>query len=161
MDGRWLVAAAICCASTAATFGLSRPNAPDFRFERDTFAFVNSTVFEYRDGQIYARNSSPDKNKPQSYTRRCFVMSRAALQFYKFARFDSRGAPLSNKELAARIRLVARRHPWNDALPESQRIVFPGYANLRDLSKAHGRILQENIGLGWPTYARLGNFRMF
>lgn len=29
------------------------------------------------------------------------------------------------------------------------------------MSAARGRLLQKNIGLGWPTYFRLGNSRMF
>jgi hypothetical protein len=31
---------------------------------------------------------------------------------------------------------------------------------LRAMSVARGRVLPDNIGLGWPTYFRLGNFRM-
>ena len=88
-------------------------------------------------------------------------MSRAALQFHKFARFDPKGAALDDKELAARVRVVTRMSPWHAPLTPNQRIVFPGYANLREMSKARGRVLQENIGLGWPTYLRIGNARMF
>lgn len=146
----------IVFAATVLTAG--RAVASDFQFERETFAFANSTVFEYRDGVIVRRGR---KEKSDRYTRRCFVMSRAAMQFHKFARFDSRRATVDDKELARRIRNVARRQPWNPALPENERIVFPGYANLRQMSKARGRVLQENIGLGWPTYGRIGNFRMF
>jgi hypothetical protein len=157
----WCLFGAIYFAGIAAAVALTRTGASSFRFERDTFAFMNSTVFEYRAGQISARKreTGPDATKP--YTRRCFVMSRTALQFYKFARFDARAAPLDDKTLASRIRQVTRRHPWNNALAENARIVFPGYASLREMSKTRGRILQENIGLGWPTYARPGNYRMF
>jgi hypothetical protein len=56
---------------------------------------------------------------------------------------------------------VAHRPAWDPALPVNQRVVFPGYASLREMSKRRGDVLQENIGLGWPTYFRLGNFRMF
>jgi hypothetical protein len=141
--------------------GLTRSTAvaSDFRFERDILEFRNSTVFEYREGHIQAHKSNANQLKP--YTRRCFVMTRTVLQFHKFARFDPHSAPLDDKALAARIRMVTRRHPWDEALPEDKRIVFPGYANLREMSKARGGVLQENIGLGWPTYVRLGNFRMF
>lgn len=135
--------------------------ASDFRFDRDTLAFANSTVFEYHEGYVQARKTGTDESAPRRYTRRCFVMSRTALQFYKFARFDPRGVALNDKELAARVRSVTHLHPWSDPLPKSQRVVFPGYASLRAMSKARGYLLQENIGLGWPTYARLGNTRMF
>ena len=83
------------------------------------------------------------------------------MQFRKFARFDSRGSTLDDRELAKRIRAVTRRAAWREPLAENQRIVFPGYANLRAMSKARGRVLQENVGLGWPSYLRPGNFRMF
>lgn len=145
----------------AAAVAPSLVSASDFRFDRETFAFANSTVFEYREGIIVRRPAGSAKDKQQRYTRRCFVMSRAALQFHKFARFDQKGATLDDKELAARLRLVARKPPWHPPLPANQRIVFPGYANLREMSKARGRVLQENIGLGWPTYLRPGNARMF
>jgi hypothetical protein len=45
-------------------------------------------------------------------------------------------------------------------LPADQRVVFPGYANLRAMSEARREVLRANIGLGWPTYFRLGNARM-
>jgi hypothetical protein len=137
--------------------GASEP----FRFERDTLSFANSTVFEYRGGYAQASSRKTEKEKPRRYTRRCFVMSRSVLQFYKFARFD-RGAPsIDDRELARRVRAVSRVQPWKAAYPDEKRIVFPGYANLRELSKAHALVLQENLGLGWPTYARVGNYRMF
>ena len=42
----------------------------------------------------------------------------------------------------------------------NRRIVFPGYPSLRAMSERRGRVLQDNIGIGWPTYFRVGNFRM-
>jgi len=82
------------------------------------------------------------------------------MQFRKFARFDPHGILLNNLELAARVRAVARRAPWHEALPENQRIVFPGYANLREMSEARTQALQENIGSGFITYFRPSNIRM-
>ncbi len=143
-----------------ASLGRSATAAP-FRFERDTLSFTNSTVFEYRGGLAQARTKTSDADKPKRYTRRCFVMSRSVLQFHKFARFEPRGAALDDGELARRVRKVSRIQPWKPALSENERIAFPGYANLRQMSKARARLLQENLGLGWPTYARIGNYRMF
>jgi hypothetical protein len=131
-----------------------------FRFDRDTFAFANETVFEYRDGHPRWRDRSATKSQ-KPYTSRCFVMTRAALQFHKFARFDRHAAPLDDRALAERIRVVTRQPAWGRALPADRRIVFPGYGSLQAMSVARGRVLQENIGIGWPTYFRLGNFRMF
>lgn len=148
----------VCCFAVAVAFATSAV-ASDFHFDRETFTFANSTVWEYREGIGQVRKN--DSARKERYTRRCFVMSRAAVQFHKFARFDPKGAPLDDKMLAARIRVISHKQPWHDPLPNDQRIVFPGYANLREMSKVRGRILQENIGLGWPTYGRIGNFRMF
>lgn len=135
--------------------------AADFRFERDTFAFQNATVLKYKNGHPSARTKSEKNDPANQYARNCFVMTRSAMQFRKFARFDPRGTRLDDKELAARIRQVARHEPWQPALPPNQRVIFPGYANLREISKAHTRVFQENLGNGFATYFRPGNFRMF
>jgi hypothetical protein len=149
----------VCSLVVFVASAASNVTASGFRFDQDTLGFTNSTVFAYSGGQKSLRKEGAEKERP--YTRRCFVMSRTALQFYKFARFDPRSAPLDDKALAARLRLIARRPPWHPALSPNDRIVFPGYADLRALSKAHTETFQENIGLGWPTYARIGNYRMF
>ena len=132
--------------------------ASDFRFDRDTVGFANATVFEYREGHPYLRQR--EKTEPKRYTRRCFVLCRTTMQFQKFARFDPHAAPLDDNALAARIRNVTRRVAWAKPLPADQRVVFPGYANLRAMSEARREVLRANIGLGWPTYFRLGNARM-
>jgi hypothetical protein len=106
------------------------------------------------------RGPAAARTRPKRYASRCFVMTRAVLQFHKFARFDSHGVPLDDRVLAERIRTVTRQPAWQEAWPANRRIVFPGYASLRALSVARGRVLQDNIGIGWPTYFRLGNFRM-
>ena len=40
-------------------------------------------------------------------------------------------------------------------------MTIPGYADLRTLSRARPAIVQADIGGGWPTYLRPGNYRMF
>ena len=132
--------------------------ASDFRFGRDTVGFANATVFEYREGHPYLRQR--EKGEPKRYTRRCFVLCRTTMQFQKFARFDPHAPPLDDRALAARIRRVTRRAAWENPLPTNQRVVFPGYADLRAMSEARREVVRANIGLGWPTYFRLGNFRM-
>lgn len=134
--------------------------ASDFRFKQDTLGFANSTVFSYAQGKIVSSRNPATKEKTQRYTRRCFVMSRTVEQFYKFARFNPHAAPLNDDELARRVRIVTHHEPWLEPMSADQRIVFPGYHNLRELSEARTNVLQRTIGLGWPTYARVGNFRM-
>jgi hypothetical protein len=88
-------------------------------------------------------------------------MSRTVVQFKKFARFEPNGKALKDTELAHRVRQVTRHPPYEEPLPSGQRVVIPGYKNLRELSQKRGWVLQKNIGLGWPTYLRIGNYRMF
>lgn len=126
-----------------------------FAFKRDTFSFANETVWHYEDGKHAPRR---DSDKQDRYTRRCFVLCRAAVQFWKFARFDATAKPSSETELAKKIRDVTSRDVWQHTLPLRERIMFPGYRNLHELSAAHPRVFQKNIGLGWPTYFRPGNF---
>jgi hypothetical protein len=128
---------------------------PPMVFDRDTFSFVNDTVFAYHDGHPSLRQDDIER-----YTARCFVMSRAVVQFKKFARFDPAGPSLDDAALAARIRAVTRRAPWRDALDDDHRVVISGVADLRTLSRTRPRVVQENIGLGWPTYLRPGNWRV-
>jgi hypothetical protein len=134
---------------------------PEFGFVRDTFAFPNETIFDYHAGVPYARRFAPGKNQPKRYTSRCFVMSRSVVQFKKFARFEPKLPPPDDAELARRLRLICRQHPWEAPCPEDQRVVISGYRDLSELSEKRTRVVQENIGLGWPTYFRFGNWRMF
>jgi hypothetical protein len=129
-----------------------------FRFDRDTFAFANQTVFDYHEGHASLRK--PSATKRDAYNRHCFVMCRTAVQFKKFARFDPRGAPLNDNSLAARVSDVTRQAAWAGPLPENQRIVFPGYKDLKEMSKARRELVQLNIGHGWPSYFRISNIRM-
>lgn len=152
-----LIAATFSGASAAAPAG----PAADFRFKQDTLSFANSTVFAYAQGKIVSARNASNTDRQHRYTRRCFVMSRAVLQFHKFARFDPNAPALDDKELSHRIRVVAHYEPWQPPLSKDKRTVFPGYHNLRELSERRAVVLQRNIGLGWPAYARLGNFRMF
>jgi hypothetical protein len=87
-------------------------------------------------------------------------MSRSIIQFRKFARFDPASPPLEDEELAARIRKITSQRPWEPAFAEAERIVIPGYPDLRALSAAKTEIVQKNIGQGWTTYFRPGNWRI-
>ncbi|PYL95557.1 MAG: hypothetical protein DME28_02095, partial [Verrucomicrobia bacterium] len=149
--------AAIFLAVSSAQAG----SAAGFSYSRDTLAFANTTVFAYEQGKIVSHHNFFERKKPDRYTRRCFVMTRTVEQFYKFARFDPNSPLLDESELHKRIRAVTRKPPWHDPLPPEKRVVFPGYRNLREMSQAHTRLMQRNIGLGWVAYLRPGNFRMF
>src|SRR4029453_3548395 len=90
----WHTTAVFCWLSAfvAVASARSSTTTPAFRFARDTLAFANQTVFEYREGHAYARKKS--KQRGDVYNRRCFVLCRTATQFYKLVRFDPRSALL-------------------------------------------------------------------
>ena len=130
-----------------------------FEFARDTFSFPNETVWRYNDGQ---RVTTPPVNGEQvdRYSRRCFVMAAAVVQFWKFARFEPQARPMPPAELAEQIRRVRNIATWAPVLPEEQRIVFPGYASFRDLSQRAGPELRANLGAGWTTYFHIRKYTM-
>ena len=90
------------CACLAAIFlavaTVQAGPAAGFNFQRDTLAFANTTVFEYHNGEVVSRWS----RKSDRYTRRCFVMTRTAEQFYKFARFEPNSPALDESEQIGR-----------------------------------------------------------
>lgn len=148
----WPALIALISPVSAATAG------SQFDFDRDTFAFANQTVFDYHEGHASLRK--PSTVRRDAYNRHCFVLCRTAMQFKKFARFQARGTPLGDAALAERIRAVTHRSPWEEPLPDAQRIVFPGYKDLREMSKARRELVQMSIGHGWPSYFRISNMRM-
>jgi hypothetical protein len=160
MFGLWGKSMGIWCLGAFAAVPLAHAGGTtsQFCFDRDTFAFANQTVFEYHEGHASLRRGSATKR--DAYNRHCFVMCRTAVQFKKFARFEPRGTPLDDASLAARICALTQQAAWNQPLPENERIVFPGYKDLKEMSKARRELVQLNIGHGWPSYFRISNVRM-
>ena len=131
--------------------------ASKFNWKVETFSFSNDTVFSYGVDEA-GHLTMHRKEKAPEFSHRCFVLCRAVLQFHKFARFDPRQPRVAEKEYASLIRQVSRRPVW---LPESAHsIVIPGYANLHDFSRGREHLLKENLGNWFPTYLRVGNWRM-
>jgi len=159
MPARALIVFAFALLLPALARAYVPPAAPAPRpleYPRDTYAFKNETVWNYGGGTV---QSGPDATKKQrQYTRRCFVLSRSLVQFWKFAKFDPNGKPLDDKQLAARIRQVTERSVWLPILSDKDRVVFPGYHDLREASADRPDVFRENLGLGWAIYFRPGNF---
>lgn len=150
---------ALCFLSGIPTaFGLDTGGTlPRFDFNRDTFSFQNDTLRAYSvdaEGRLHMHA----REKPPEYSRRCFVLVRSTLQFRKFAEFDSRRPRLDDAGYRRLARTISRIPIW---VPQTgPRIVVPGYADLRSFSKAHPKLLQDNLGAWWPNYFRFGNWRM-
>ena len=149
-----LAGVSIGCASVKPTTGPGRA----FDFKQDTFAYANELVFNYENGVHTA--STNLLQQEHSYTRRCFIMAAGVIQFWKHARFDPQAAPVSDEELAERIRELRDRAAWWPSEPTDQRVVFPGFASLRDLSEHKGLLLRANMGAGWTTYFHWRKFPM-
>lgn len=125
--------------------------------KRDTFAFANETVVEYGGAGGAGETAAGLEEK---YSRRCFVMTRAAIQFYQHARFDPSAEAIEAEELRKRIRKILRRPVWLGDMPENSRVEIPGFSGLKDFSKQHGALLREEMGQGLPTYFRPANTRV-
>ena len=131
-------------------------HARDFDLHRDTFAFSNDTAFQYgvdEQGKLHISL----REKPADFAHRCFVLTRSVLQFRQFARFEPKQPRLSREEYRLRIKQLCRIPVWSS---RTERVVFPGYADLHSFSKAYEGLLKENLGNWLPSYLRVGNWRM-
>jgi hypothetical protein len=132
----------------------SRP----FDFNRDTFAYPNELVWEYffdTNGVWTTRRREP---KP-TYALHCVVVARSARQFFDYARFDPQQPVADENTYRKLVRHVIRIDPRRDPATAEQ-IVIPGYADLREFSKAHERMLKEECGGSWQSYVQRGHWRM-
>jgi hypothetical protein len=130
-----------------------------FDAHRDTFAFANETVWNYRGGKVQWERDNSKIPGGERYTRRCFVLARSAAQFWNFARFAPEEPRVKEEELAKRIRAVVARPLWRRQ-EEGGEIVIPGYPDLRTASAAEPQIFRESLG-GWgQSYFRWGNWRI-
>jgi hypothetical protein len=120
---------------------------PGFIFERDTFAFRNDM-----------REKTPDK--PDLYANYCFVLARSMRQFFLFARFDPRAPRLDRDAYVTLVRKVVSRAPWQPALPPADRVVIPGYANLREFSRDQEGAVKEGVGGRFWTWVHWTNWRV-
>lgn len=137
--------------------GPALAHARKFEMQRDTFGFSNDTAWQYgvdEQGKLHISQRAV----PAEFSHRCFVLTRGVLQFWQFARFEPRQPRLSREQYRVRIRELCRIPVWSKGPPE--RIVFPGYRDLHDFSLAYEGLLKENLGNWWPSYWRVGNWRM-
>jgi len=128
-----------------------------FDLHRDTFAFSNDTVFAYGVDEAGKLHISK-RDKPAEFSHRCFVLTRAVLQFWQFTKFAPEKPKLSREEYRRLILHICRIPVWSDGPRE--RVVIPGYADLHSFSVAYEGLLKENLGAWFPSYLRVGNWRM-
>ena len=118
-----------------------------FSFAADTFAFPN---------EIRARH--PDRD--DLYANYCFVLARGLRQFFQFARFDASLPPLDHDRYVDLVRAVAALPPWERGPMGSARVLIPGYANLREFSRAQEAAVKEGLGGRFWTLVHWTNWRV-
>ena len=142
---------ATACRSTAAIDPLAGAvtvaPGPAFSFASDTFAFPN-----------LVRAHDPDR--ADLYANYCFVLARGLRQFHAFARFAPDAPRLSSEAYAGRVREVAARPPWEPPAQPDERIVIPGYANLREFSRAEEPAVKAGLGGRLWTVLHWTNWRV-
>jgi len=129
-----------------------------FDFYSDSFAYPNELLWVYEydaQGHWTTRLREP---KP-TYPQHCFVVARSAQQFLRHVRFAPE-LPLADDETYRRlIRKVVATSP-RKTLSEKEKIVIPGYANLRQFSQFQETSLKEESGGAWRSYFQRGHWRM-
>jgi len=143
------------CASAPKSIGDDpRP----FDFHRDTFAYPNELVWEY--GYDANGHWTTHRREPKpAYALHCFVLARSALQFYAHARFDPTRPVADEATYDRLIDRVVSSSPRTSA-PEGDRIIIPGYSDLRHFSLAQEKLLKARCGGLYQCYFQRGNWRM-
>jgi hypothetical protein len=134
-------------------------NATPFHFPQDTFSFSNQLYFDYQTtqkGNVQAHRRADGKTP--DYSRHCFVLVRSLLQFRRFAEFRPDLPKLTDDQYRGRVRELVRFPPWSSG--PANKIQFPGYSDLYSFSAAHSLMLQKALGVWWPSYWRVGNWRI-
>ena len=129
-----------------------------FDFQKDTFAYPNDLTWVYHfdaNGKWVHERREP---RPD-YHQHCFVVTRSARQFFQNARFDPSQPVATDATYRRLIRRVVSVDP-DHPLPDSKKIVIPGYADLRDFSAAQEKVLKSKCGGAWQSYFQRGNWRM-
>jgi hypothetical protein len=130
-----------------------------FLFERDTFAFTNELVWEYRFDPVTGAMSTCPCKPPPAYHHRCFVLARSVRQFFYHAHFDP-NLPVADPPVYQElIREVIARNPRRPG-PEAAKVVIPGYEGLRAFSQAQAPLLKADLGAAWESYFVRSHWRM-
>ena len=134
-----------------------RSTSRDFNFQTDTFSYSNQLVWEYRLDPVTQKVVTSKREPPPTYSHHCFVVVRAARQFFAHAIFDPTLPRATNYMPIVRKVLARSPRTYSD---DDEKIVIPGYANLRAFSDDHAELLQRKSGGAWQSYFQRGHWRM-
>lgn len=135
-----------------------QPGKRAFNFQTDTFAFPNELVWEYYydvNGKWVNRPRQP----PPDYTHHCFVVARSAMQFFDFARFDA-SQPVADAATYRKLIDKVISHRPTQVSADADKVIIPGYADLRSFSEAQEPLLKRECGGAWQSYFQRGHWRM-
>lgn len=133
------------------------PATRTFDFRQDTFAYPNELTWEYYHDTNGVWTSRRREPKP-TYSLHCVVVARSARQFYDFASFDPRQPVVDESTYRRLVREVIGTNPRR--ISTAEKVVIPGYANLREFSEAHETLLKAECGSAWQSYTQRGHWRM-
>lgn len=130
-----------------------------FDFGTDTVGYINDLVWDYKHDPATGKTMVSRREPPPDYTHHCFVVARTVRQFFYHARFDP-GQPRVNDDEYRRVvrKIVARSK--RRASSDQDRLVVPGYANLREFSGDWEKLLKQESGGSCESYTQCGNWRM-
>lgn len=151
--------AVVCLGWSGCAHRPQPPTARSFVFGTDTFAFANQTYWTYQEDPATGKMSHEPRVPPPDFAHRCFVVVRAAKEFWLHATFQPDLPRLSPAEYRSRVRTVVARSSRR-ASPGQSRIVFPGYSHLHQFSTDYCALLQEELGGAWQSYTQRGHWRM-
>lgn len=134
-------------------------NTKTFSFAHDTLSFANELDWVYRPDPESGKLNFTKVDPEPDYIHHCFVVVRTAKQFFLHARFDATAPKADEKTYRELIHTVLEHSP-RDLKPNPQRIVIPGYADLRSFSTAWPDLIKDEAGGSWQSYVQLGNWRM-
>lgn len=134
-------------------------NTRPFQFERDALSFANELDWVYRLNPETGKLDFTKVEPEPDYIHHCFVVVKAAKQFFLHARFDANAEKVDAKTYQELIKKVLARSP-RDLEPDPDRVVIPGYADLRSFSAAWPVLIKDEAGGSWHSYVQLGNWRM-
>ena len=130
-----------------------------FDFRRDSFAFINELVWAYDYDPATGKMIFGRREPKPEYAHRCFALARVARQFFYHARFVADQAVVTDEFYQQRIRAVLARNPRRYCEPENQ-IVIPGFAGLREFSRAQEKNFKAECGGAWRSYFLRSHWRM-
>jgi hypothetical protein len=129
-----------------------------FEFSSDTFAYANELVWEYDWDAAGRWRGKPRAPEPE-YSHHCFVVVRAARQFFWHAEFHPDTRPADDLTYRRLVRQVLNSSPRKPS-PTGHRIRIPGYRHLREFSASHAPLLKAESGGAWLSYFQRGHWRM-